>query len=89
MEQISRWLGHDADAAKWRERAEKRKQIITRYLWDEAAGLFFDYDVPASRRSSYRYATTLIRSGRGWPPQSRRGEWFRICRLLKRPGDWP
>jgi alpha,alpha-trehalase len=59
MEQISRWLGHDADAAKWRERAEKRKQIITRYLWDEAAGLFFDYDVPASRRSSYRYATTL------------------------------
>ena len=35
MEQISRWLGHDADAAKWNQRAEKRKQLITRYLWDD------------------------------------------------------
>ena len=59
MEQISRWLGHDADAAKWNRRAEKRKQLITRYLWDDAAGFFFDYDLATGQRSSYRYATTL------------------------------
>ncbi|MGC2818131.1 MAG: trehalase family glycosidase [Candidatus Sulfotelmatobacter sp.] len=59
MEQISRWLGHEADAAKWSQRAEKRKQLITRYLWDNAAGFFFDYDLATSHKSSYRYATTL------------------------------
>jgi alpha,alpha-trehalase len=59
MEQISRWLGHEADAAKWNQRAEKRRQLITRYLWDDAAGFFFDYDLAVGQRSSYRYATTL------------------------------
>lgn len=59
MEQISRWLGRDADAAKWNQRAEKRKQLITRYLWDDAAGFFFDYNLGTGQRSSYRYATTL------------------------------
>ena len=59
MEQISRWLGREADAAKWSERAEKRKQLITRYLWDDTAGLFVDYNIAAGHRSSYRYATTL------------------------------
>ena len=59
MEQISRWLGHEADAEKWNQRAEKRKQLITRYLWDDAAGFFFDYNVATGQRSSYRYATTL------------------------------
>jgi alpha,alpha-trehalase len=59
MEQISRWLGHKADAAKWTERSEKRKQLITRYLWDDTSGLFFDYDLATGHKSSYRYASTL------------------------------
>lgn len=59
MEQISRWLGHDADAATWASRAEKRKEAITRYFWGEEAGLFFDYDVVTGKRSDYRYATTF------------------------------
>jgi alpha,alpha-trehalase len=57
MAQISQWLGHSADADKWNQRAEKRKQLITRYLWDEKAGFFFDYDFTTGQRSSYRYAT--------------------------------
>lgn len=59
MEQISRWLGHSADAEKWSKRAEKRKQLITRYLWNGKAGFFFDYDFETERQSSYRYATTF------------------------------
>jgi len=57
MAQISQWLGHSADAEKWNQRAEKRKQLITRYLWDDKAGFFFDYDFTTGQRSSYRYAT--------------------------------
>jgi alpha,alpha-trehalase len=59
MEQISRWLGRGADANKWSKRAEKRKQLITRYLWDDKAGFFFDYNLTTGQRSSYRYATTF------------------------------
>jgi alpha,alpha-trehalase len=40
-------------------RAEARARLMRRYLWDEAAGLFFDYDVKQRRRSGYVSATTL------------------------------
>jgi alpha,alpha-trehalase len=40
-------------------RAEARARLMRRYLWDEAAGLFFDYDVKQRRRSEYVSATTL------------------------------
>jgi alpha,alpha-trehalase len=59
MAQLSRWMGRPADADKWNSRSEKRKQLITRYLWDGQAGLFFDYSVATAQRSSYRYATTF------------------------------
>jgi alpha,alpha-trehalase len=59
LEQISRWLGHSADAAKWSKRAEARKKLINRYLWNEKAGFFFDLDIKTGQQSSYRYATAL------------------------------
>jgi alpha,alpha-trehalase len=59
LEQISRWLGHGADAAGWAEKAEARKKAITHYLWDPQRGLFFDYDFLTNQRSSYVYASTF------------------------------
>ncbi|HXO33859.1 MAG TPA: trehalase family glycosidase [Candidatus Acidoferrales bacterium] len=59
LEQISRWLGHNADAEKWSKSADERKKLIARYLWDEKAGFFFDFDLQSGQRSSYRYATTF------------------------------
>lgn len=59
LEQISRWLGHEADAAKWSKRAADRKKLITRYLWDPREGMFFDYDFENKRLSTYRFATTF------------------------------
>jgi alpha,alpha-trehalase len=59
LEQISRWLGHDAAARDWSHRAEERKKLITRYLWDARQGMFFDYEFENKRLSSYRYATTF------------------------------
>jgi alpha,alpha-trehalase len=51
-------LGDVTTAALCR-RAEARARLVRRYLWDEAAGLFFDYDVKRKRRSEYVSATTL------------------------------
>jgi alpha,alpha-trehalase len=71
--QISRWLGHAADAEKWEARAERRKQLITRYLWDEKAGYFFDFNVQTGARSTYKYATTFypLWAGLATPEQAK------------------
>ncbi|MFZ0817862.1 MAG: trehalase family glycosidase, partial [Candidatus Sulfotelmatobacter sp.] len=73
LEQISGWLGRTADAEKWRKRAEERKELITRYLWDDKSGLFFDFDFKTGQRSSYRYATTFypLWAGLATPAQAK------------------
>jgi len=59
MEQISRWMGRAADEKKWSARAEERKNLVSRYLWDEKSGFFFDFNFHTGQKSSYRYATTF------------------------------
>ena len=59
LEQIGRWLGHSADAEMWSKRAEERKTLISRYLWDDKTGFFFDFNTQTGQKSSYRYATTF------------------------------
>jgi alpha,alpha-trehalase len=73
LEQISRWLGHTTDAEKWSKRAEQRKKLIARYLWDDKAGFFFDFDGQTGQRSSYRYATTFypLWAGLATPEQAK------------------
>jgi alpha,alpha-trehalase len=59
LEEISRLLGKAAEAAQWKQRAEQRKQLIDKYLWDDRRGLFFDYDLRTGARSTYEYLTTF------------------------------
>jgi alpha,alpha-trehalase len=86
LEQISRWLGHTADAEKWNKRAAERKTLISRYLWDEKAGFFFDYNLQTGQRSSYRYATTLypLWAGLATPEQAKAVA--KNLAVLERPG---
>lgn len=51
--------GSVTDAQHWRDLAEKRKNNITKYMWDEETGFFFDYNVSAKQRTSYESATTF------------------------------
>ena len=73
LEQMSQFLGKKEDAAKWRQRAEDRKQRMNKYLWDEQKGLFFDYDVDKQQRSTYEYITTFypLWAGLATPDQAR------------------
>jgi alpha,alpha-trehalase len=59
LEQISRWLGRAEDAEKWKARAEARRKLITKYLWNPEEGMFFDYNFVTKKMSTYRYASTL------------------------------
>jgi len=59
LQEMSRLLGRPEDARRWQEKALARREKITKYLWDEQRGLFFDYDFETHKRSTYEYATTF------------------------------
>lgn len=43
----------------WLKKAEKRKQLINKYLWDAKKGMFFDYDIVQKKKINYISAATL------------------------------
>jgi alpha,alpha-trehalase len=51
--------GASETSSEWYRRAAKRKSLITKYLWDERSGMFFDYDLSRERRYPYVSATTF------------------------------
>lgn len=57
--QIATDLGHPDEAKEWQQRADARKAAINKYLWDDHAGMFFDYDFTTRQRSTYKYVTTF------------------------------
>ncbi|MDJ0707513.1 MAG: trehalase family glycosidase [Leptolyngbyaceae cyanobacterium MO_188.B28] len=58
--QMCELIGHYHGIAYWRRHAEQRKHLIDRYLWDEDAGLYFDYNFRTNRRRPYEFATTFF-----------------------------
>ena len=73
MEQISKWLGHGTDAARWAKRAEERKRLITHYLWSGERGFFTDLNFQTLQKSSYAYATMFypLWAGLATPEQAK------------------
>ncbi len=89
MEQISRWLGHADDAGKWNKRAEERKRLITKYLWDQRQGLFFDFNSTSKQISDYKYASTFypLWAGLATPEQAK--AIVDNLKAFERPGGLP
>ena len=89
LEQISLWLGHAEDAKKWNQRAEQRKKLISRYLWNQEQGLFFDYNFQTSHMSNYRYASTFypLWAGLATPEQAKAVAGN--LKTFERPGGLP
>lgn len=44
-------------SADWRKAAEKRRELMNRYLWNAERGLFFDYNFVLKRQMDYESAT--------------------------------
>lgn len=72
--EIQRALGRPDEASRWRDRARARRAAIDRHLWDEEAGLYFDYDFETRQRRHYEFATTFypLWAGAATPEQARR-----------------
>ena len=67
-------LGRPAEARGWEGRAAARRVAMDRYLWDEEAGLYLDYDFRRGRRRGYAFATTFypLWAGQASPAQAAR-----------------
>lgn len=73
MEKIATILGKTQEAKEWAARAQKRKDLVSRYLWDASRGMFFDYDFTKKKRSTYDYITTFypLWAGLATPEQAK------------------
>jgi len=89
LEQISLWLGHPEDARKWSQRADARKKLIRRYLWNQEQGLFFDYNFQTNRVSNYQYASTFYPLWVGLATQEQAKAVAENLKIFDRPGGLP
>ena len=52
-------LGDQSRAQRWRQRAERRANLINRYLWDNNTGYYFDYNFKTKETRPYVDASTF------------------------------
>jgi alpha,alpha-trehalase len=73
-ERIAAELKRPDDAKRWADRAASRKEQVDRFLWDEKAGLYLDYNFETRKRRDYPFATTFypLWAGMASPDQARR-----------------
>lgn len=48
---LARWLGHEADAERWAERARNVAAAVNTHLWDDSAGAYLDSSTGAARHA--------------------------------------
>ncbi|RCI12434.1 putative trehalase [Ophiocordyceps polyrhachis-furcata BCC 54312] len=51
--------GEVLSSAAWDRRAKRRKLMVDRLMWNEAEGMFFDYDTAKQERRTYESSTTF------------------------------
>ncbi|RDA92506.1 hypothetical protein CP533_4185 [Ophiocordyceps camponoti-saundersi (nom. inval.)] len=51
--------GEVLSSAAWDRRAKRRKLMVDRLMWNEAEGMFFDYDTVKQERRTYESSTTF------------------------------
>lgn len=57
--EIYQILNDKPAAEQWLQRAEKRAELINKYMWNESLGYYFDYNFKTHYLRPYVYATTF------------------------------
>ena len=83
---ISTLLGKPDAAAKWRHKAEARRQLVDRYLWDAKRGEYFDFDAATGKISTYEYATTFYPLWAGLASKAQAKAVMQNLARFRRPG---
>jgi len=84
--EILRDLGRTEDARTWQERAQHRSTLIDSLLWDEADGMYFDYNFVERRRHRYPFLTTFYPLWAGIATARQAARVAAHLRLFEQPG---
>jgi alpha,alpha-trehalase len=63
--------------------------LITKFLWNEQQGLFYDYDFTTNRISSYKYASTFYPLWAGLATKEQAQAVAKNVKVFERPGGIP
>ena len=84
--EILRILDRPGDASMWEKRARDRAERINKLMWDEQAGLYFDYEFVHRRRRPYPFLTTFFPLWAGLASPSQAAAVAHNLPLFERPG---
>src|SRR5579884_2914939 len=79
-------LGRGEEARNWRDRAQRRGEIINRLMWDEKDGLYYDYDFVNKRVRHYPFLTTFYPLWAGFASKEQAARIVKNLSLFERVG---
>lgn len=82
------WRGRQYSTAYWRNQAEHRRQLMKKYLWNDADGTWYDYNIDTGRQQPFVSASNLLPlwAGSATPDEARRAVASQLPKLLHRGG---
>jgi alpha,alpha-trehalase len=84
--EIMEILGHDKEAAKWKEEARERAGKVNRLMWDAEEGMYFDYDFVHKGVRKYPFLTTFYPLWAGIAGRDQADRVVRNLSLFECPG---
>jgi alpha,alpha-trehalase len=60
LQKMAEILGQPGAAREWSDRAQLRQQRVNKLLWNQAKGMYFDWDFTTNKQSDYVYATAFF-----------------------------
>jgi alpha,alpha-trehalase len=86
--EILRLLDRPADAAIWDQRAQERAGRINQLMWDEQAGLYFDYEFVHHHLRHYPFLTTFYPLWAGIATKDQAAAVVKNLAMFERPGGF-
>ena len=82
------WRGRQYSTAYWRNQAEHRRQLMKKYLWNDADGTWYDYNIDTGRQQPFVSASNLLPlwAGSATPDEARRAVASQLPKLLHSGG---
>jgi alpha,alpha-trehalase len=86
LQQMSETLRKNEETHKWARLAEERKANIDKYLWNEKAGMFFDYNFVKQQQSTYAYVTVFYPLWAGLASPDQAKALMKNLSIFEKPG---
>jgi alpha,alpha-trehalase len=83
---IQATLGNPSDAILWSSTAGDRLHAINDLMWDETAGLYYDYNLRSHQRSTYAFVSTYYALWAGIASPAKAARMAAALPVFDRPG---